>query len=82
MKCVVKEDQTVDCKTVTHKFNKPNKMKKTMKLTLKLAALALVAAYGISCCGNAKKACGTACGESAAFISLASSGETIFSLSK
>lgn len=38
-------------------------MKKTMKLTLKLAALALVAAYGISCCGNAKKACRTACGE-------------------
>ncbi len=50
--------------TVTHKFNKPNKMKKTMKSTLKLAALALVAAYGISCCGNAKKAC--ACGENCA----------------
>ncbi|MFQ8805087.1 MAG: hypothetical protein ACLR8Y_08335 [Alistipes indistinctus] len=30
-------------------------MKKTMKSTLRLAALALVAAYGISCCGGAKK---------------------------
>ena len=37
-------------------------MKKTMKSTLRLAALALVAAYGISCCGGAKKACNTACG--------------------
>ena len=33
-----------------------------MKSTLRLAALALVAAYGISCCGGAKKACNTACG--------------------
>lgn len=37
-------------------------MKKTMKSTLRLAALALVAAYGISCCGGAKKACNTVCG--------------------
>ena len=37
-------------------------MKKTMKSTLRLAALALVAAYGISCCGGAKKTCNTACG--------------------
>ena len=37
-------------------------MKKTMKSTLRLAALALVAAYGISCCGGAKKNCNTACG--------------------
>ncbi len=50
--------------TVTHKFNKPNKMKKTMKSTLKLAALAVVSDYGISCCCNAKKA--FACGENCA----------------
>ncbi len=37
-------------------------MKKTMKSTLRLAARALVAAYGSSCCGGAKKACNTACG--------------------
>ncbi len=33
-----------------------------MKSTLRLAVLALVAAYGVSCCGGAKKACNTTCG--------------------
>ena len=42
-------------------------MKKTMKSTLRLAALALVAAYGISCCGGgADCACGDSCACTAA----------------